>query len=316
MNRRQSARSASRALGRDPVPGIDPDSYPASLALLRTERACRCVPNEAADVSNAEPTTSRGSRANVRYSFLSRERSHRKGTAIFVEKPPQGTALEASLNEALTGRRAQGPTFSTSLQFGTAASLLLSAADSLDRAASRCRVLQRPFALEVPGMGSRTWDIACANIRIFVNSCCHFIFDDGWRLPPNHKPGIRWKPARGALQGVHLVIPQAWNRRACGRTRRYPGAGLSIGAELRRQAAATLRICTAREGRDERGEVVASASCVAVLRAAVARTSTPAPVRIDRKVVPQNVYGTTFGLDTGARYEKLFHGTSTGQLSG
>src|SRR5216683_6236300 len=64
-----SASSASRALSRDPVPGIDPDGYPASLALLPLERANRCVQNEAADVSNAEPTTPRLSRANVRSSF-------------------------------------------------------------------------------------------------------------------------------------------------------------------------------------------------------------------------------------------------------
>jgi len=64
-----SASSASRALSRDPVPGIDPDGYPASLALLPLERANRCVQNQAADVSNAEPTTPRLLRANVRSSF-------------------------------------------------------------------------------------------------------------------------------------------------------------------------------------------------------------------------------------------------------
>jgi hypothetical protein len=80
----------------------------SSLALLPLERADRCVPNEAADVSNAELATPRASRAKVRSSFSQWDAVTERELRFFLE-PPEEATLQASQDEALTGRRAQGP---------------------------------------------------------------------------------------------------------------------------------------------------------------------------------------------------------------
>src|SRR5450755_3383700 len=148
----------------------------SSLALLPLERADRCVPNEAADVSNAELATPRASRAEVRSSFSQWDAVTERELRFSVE-PPEEAALHASLDEALTGRRTQGHLVDW-LQFRTALSLVLSAADSKIRLQAGNVSCNAPSRMARQDWGTwMTWP-SYDEMPIAVNSCCHIILMD------------------------------------------------------------------------------------------------------------------------------------------
>ena len=147
------------------------------------------------------------------------------------------------------------------LQFRTALSLVLSAADSKIKLPAGNVSCNAPSRMARQDWGTWTTCLSCDNFHIFVNSCCHIFSLRRWRccdiglvarfrLPRNDKPEIRWKTAREALQGARLVIPQAWNRGAWVGLAGIRVAGLSIGAELPRQTSAAPRIRAVRPSPD------------------------------------------------------------------
>ena len=97
------------------------------------------------------------------------------------------------------------------LQFRTALSLVLSAADSKIKLPAGNVSCDAPSRMARQDWGTWTTCLSCDDFHIFVNSCCHIFSLRHWRccdiglvarfrLPRNDKPEIRWKTARGALQ--------------------------------------------------------------------------------------------------------------------
>ena len=111
----------------------------------------------------------------------------------------------------------------------------------------------------------------------------------------NDKPEIRWKTARGALQGARLVIPQAWNRGAWAGLAGIRVAGLPIvpSSRDRPQRRRAFALYGQAPMYRVRQVPLARSSCSAGLRASTARTIRPY----------------RFG-----RPKKLSHRTSAGQF--
>ena len=89
----------------------------SSLALLPLERADRCVPNEAADVSNAELATPRASRAKVHSSF-SQWDAVTEWELRFSDAPPTRGDAHCPVERGSHGSAGSRPTLSTGCSSG------------------------------------------------------------------------------------------------------------------------------------------------------------------------------------------------------